>query len=302
MVGICVTDGAAVRDVTLGPRGVLAGMAEGSVLALHSTIGTDECAEIAEAAAARGVDVIDAPVSGGGAAAAAGQLTVYVGGADDAVARARPVLETYGDPVLHMGALGAGLRTKLLNNALNAAHFALAHDALAIGAALGLDPTTLGEALRSGSGRSFSLEVFVGLRSFDAIADHVGPIMSKDIGLFERETRGAPDSRGAARVGRPVPRARRASARRRRGTCPVSRADDDVRPSVDTRTRPVGASLPRRSGDLLVRRMARRARAQRRARRRRCGAPRSAAARDRGRRRCVDAAPGRADPRGRPRT
>jgi 3-hydroxyisobutyrate dehydrogenase len=193
VVGICVTDGAAVRDVTLGPRGVLAGMSEGSVLALHSTIGTDECAEIADAAAARGVHVIDAPVSGGGAAAAEGRLTVYVGGAEDAVARARPVLETYGDPVLHMGALGSGLRTKLLNNALNAAHFALAHDALTIGAALGLDPATLGEALRNGSGRSFSLEVFVGLGSFDAIADHVGPIMSKDVGLFERETGGAPD-------------------------------------------------------------------------------------------------------------
>ena len=193
VVGICVTDGAAVRDVTLGSRGVLAGMAAGSVLALHSTIGADECAEIADAAEARGVAVIDAPVSGGGAAAAAGRLTVYVGGADAAVARARTVLETYGDPVLHMGALGSGLRTKLLNNALNAAHFALAHDAFALGAALGLDPTTLGEALRNGSGRSFSLEVFAGLRSFAAIADHVGPIMAKDITLFERETAAAPD-------------------------------------------------------------------------------------------------------------
>jgi 3-hydroxyisobutyrate dehydrogenase-like beta-hydroxyacid dehydrogenase len=193
VVGICVTDGAAVREVTLGPGGVLAGMAAGSVLALHSTIGTEECVEIAEAAAARGVEVIDAPVSGGGAVAAAGRLTVYVGGSDAAVARARPVLDTYGDPVFHMGALGSGLRTKLLNNALNAAHFALAHDALAVGAALGLDATKIGEALRSGSGRSFSLEVFVGLRSFDAIADHVGPIMAKDIALFEREARSAPD-------------------------------------------------------------------------------------------------------------
>ena len=193
VVGICVTDGAAVRDVTLGPRGVVAGMAAGSVLALHSTIGTDECAEIADAAATRGIDVIDAPVSGGGAAAAAGQLTVYVGGPDAAVARARPVLETYGHTVLHMGALGAGLRTKLLNNALNAAHFALAHDALALGTALGLDAVTLGEALRNGSGRSFSLDVFVALGAFDAIADHVGPIMAKDIGLFASETGGAPE-------------------------------------------------------------------------------------------------------------
>jgi 3-hydroxyisobutyrate dehydrogenase len=193
VVGICVTDGAAVRDVTLGPRGVLAGMAEGSVLALHSTIGTDECTAIADAAATRGVHVIDAPVSGGGAVAAQGRLTVYVGGTDDAAARARPVLETYGDPVFHMGPLGSGLRTKLLNNSLNAAHFALAHDAFAVGAALGLDPTSLGDALRSGSGRSFSLEVFVGLRSFGPIADHVGPIMAKDIDLFERETAGVAD-------------------------------------------------------------------------------------------------------------
>ena len=193
VVGICVTDAAAVRDVTLGPRGVLAGMTTGSVLALHSTIGADECAEIADAAQARGVDVIDAPVSGGGAAAAEGRLTVYVGGTDAAMARARPVLDTYGNPVLHMGALGAGLRTKLLNNALNASHFALAHDAFAIGAAGGLDPDALAEALRNGSGRSFSLEVYVGLRSFDAIADHVGPIMAKDITLFERDTQAAPD-------------------------------------------------------------------------------------------------------------
>ncbi|MGZ6886130.1 MAG: NAD(P)-dependent oxidoreductase [Acidimicrobiia bacterium] len=196
VLGICVTDGAAVREVTLGPDGALAGMAAGSVLALHSTIGTDVCDEIAAAAAARGVEVIDAPVSGGGAMAAAGRVTVYVGGTDDAVARARPVLETYGDPVLHMGARGSGLRTKLVNNALNAAHFALAHDAMALGGALGLDPTRLGEALRSGSGRSFSLEVFVALGSFDAIAGHVGPIMAKDVGLFASESRDVADDPG----------------------------------------------------------------------------------------------------------
>ena len=196
VVGVCVTDGRAVRDVTLGPTGVLAGMESGSVLAVHSTISTDDCIEIARVAEAIGVHVIDAPVSGGGAMADAGRLTVYVGGSDDAIARARPVLETYGDTVLHMGLLGSGLRTKLVNNALNAAHFALAHDALALGAALGLDPALLGDALRSGSGRSFSLEVFVGLGSFVAIADHVGPIMSKDIDLFERESRAAATESG----------------------------------------------------------------------------------------------------------
>jgi 3-hydroxyisobutyrate dehydrogenase-like beta-hydroxyacid dehydrogenase len=105
-------------------------MAPGSILAVHSTIGTATCTEVAEVADGHRVAVIDAPVSGGGAAAAAGALTVYVGGSVASVERARPVLDTYGDPVLHMGGLGSGLRTKLINNVLNAAQFGLAHDAM----------------------------------------------------------------------------------------------------------------------------------------------------------------------------
>jgi 3-hydroxyisobutyrate dehydrogenase len=187
VVGICVTDDDAVRQVILGRAGVLAGMAPGSILAIHSTIGTDTCTEVAEAAEVHGVAVIDAPVSGGGAAAAAGALTVYVGGSAASVERARCVLDTYGDPVLHMGGLGSGLRTKLVNNVLNAAQFGLAHDAMAVGEALGLDPEQLGRALTCGSGRSFSLEVFVGLGSFEAIAGHIGPLLSKDVGLLDLE-------------------------------------------------------------------------------------------------------------------
>jgi len=187
VVGICVTDDAAVREVTLGPTGVLAGMAAGSVLAIHSTVGTDTCVDVAEAAEEHRVSVIDAPVSGGGAAAAAGALTVYVGGSVEAVERARPVLDTYGDPVLHMGPLGSGLRTKLINNLLNAAQFGLAHDAMAVGEALGLEPHLLGQALTSGSARSFSLEVFVGLGSLEPIAGHAGPLLSKDVELFSLE-------------------------------------------------------------------------------------------------------------------
>jgi hypothetical protein len=86
-----------------------------------------------------------------------------------------------------MGGLGSGLRTKLINNLLNAAQFGLAHDAMAVGEALGLDPRLLGPALTTGSGRSFSLEVFVGLGSLDAIADLLGPLLSKDVGLFSLE-------------------------------------------------------------------------------------------------------------------
>jgi 3-hydroxyisobutyrate dehydrogenase-like beta-hydroxyacid dehydrogenase len=187
VVGVCVTDDDAVREVALGPTGLLAGMRAGSVLAIHSTIGTATCSELDEAATGHGVTVIDAPVSGGGAAAAAGTLTVYVGGCLEGVERARPVLDTYGDPVLHMGGLGSGLRTKLINNVLNAAQFGLAHDAMVVGGALGLDPDLLGRALTSGSGRSFALDVYVGLGSLDVIAGQIGPLLSKDVGLFGLE-------------------------------------------------------------------------------------------------------------------
>lgn len=187
VVGVCVTDGAAVRQVTLGPNGVLAGMAAGSVLAVHATIGTDELLAIAEAAEERGVQVLDAPVSGGGAAAEDGRLTVYVGGSTEVIEQARPVLATYGNPIHHLGPLGSGLRTKLVNNALNAAHFALAHDALAAGAAMGLDTDALGKALTSGSGRSFSLEVLVGIGSIEPLADVAGALLAKDVGLFAGE-------------------------------------------------------------------------------------------------------------------
>ena len=187
VVGVCVTDDDAVREVVLGPTGLLAGMKAEGVLAIHSTIGTATCAEIDEVARHHGVTVIDAPVSGGGAAAAAGSLTVYVGGPHDGVERARPILGTYGDPVLHMGGLGSGLRTKLINNVLNAAHFGLAHDAMAVGEALGLDPDLLGRALTSGSGRSFALDVYVALGSLDVVAGHIGPLLSKDVGLFGLE-------------------------------------------------------------------------------------------------------------------
>jgi 3-hydroxyisobutyrate dehydrogenase-like beta-hydroxyacid dehydrogenase len=178
VVGICVTDGAAVREVA---HAVVPSMRADAVLAIHSTIGTDDLFAVT------GARVIDAPVSGGGAAAAEGRLTVYVGGSDDDVAYARPVLETYGNPVLHMGAVGAGQRTKIINNALAAAQFALAHDAFAVGESLGLDADLLAEALRTGSGRSCSLEVFSMMRTFEPIKGMLGPIMRKDVGLFARE-------------------------------------------------------------------------------------------------------------------
>ena len=84
VVGICVFTDADVQDVLLGSHGVLAGMAPGGVVAIHSTVLPDTCASLAQHAGERGIAVVDAPVSGGPAAAAAGRLLLMAGGDDAA--------------------------------------------------------------------------------------------------------------------------------------------------------------------------------------------------------------------------
>lgn len=188
VVGICVVDDAGVQEVVLSESGVLSGMAAGSVLAIHSTISLDVCHEIARAADELGVGVIDAPVSGGGFAAAEGKLTVLVGGDAVHYENARAELETFGGNVIHLGPLGSGLIAKLVNNTLHAAHYALARDALVAGIRLGLDEQALGRALSVSSGNSFSLNTAVAVGGFEVLAPMVGTLLRKDVGIFDRLT------------------------------------------------------------------------------------------------------------------
>jgi 3-hydroxyisobutyrate dehydrogenase-like beta-hydroxyacid dehydrogenase len=101
--------------------------------------------------------VVDAPVSGGQPAAAAGRLLVMVGGEGEAVERCRPVFASYGDPVVHLGPLGAGQVTKLLNNTLFTAHLAVAASLLELGGDLNVDTARLAQVLGHGSAASFAL-------------------------------------------------------------------------------------------------------------------------------------------------
>lgn len=194
VVGICVVDDAGVEEVVLGESGVLAGMSPGAVIAIHSTISLNVCHQIASAAEQLDVAVIDAPVSGGGFAAAEGKLTVLVGGEAEHYEKARPELETFGGSVIHLGPLGSGLLAKLVNNTLHAAHYALARDAITAGGRLGLDEQALGRALSVSSANSYSLNTAVAVGGFDVLAPMVGTLLRKDVGIFDRLTteRGAP--------------------------------------------------------------------------------------------------------------
>jgi 3-hydroxyisobutyrate dehydrogenase-like beta-hydroxyacid dehydrogenase len=192
LVGICVVDDADVESVV---NGVLAGLAPGSIIAVHSTVHPDTCRRLAERAGERGVALIDAPVSGGGPAAAQGKLLVMVGGEESTVEKCRPVLATYGDPVVHLGPLGAGQTAKLLNNLLFTAHLGTARSLLALGQALGVEPLRLGEVIGHGSGNSFALSrILAAGGTLDRIAAHAGALLRKDVRLVAElaDAAGAP--------------------------------------------------------------------------------------------------------------
>jgi 3-hydroxyisobutyrate dehydrogenase len=185
LVCLCVVGDADVEEVAAGEHGVLSGLDRGGVLAVHSTVHPDTCRRLAEPAGERGVAVVDAPVSGGGMAADEGRLLVMAGGDTESVERCRPVFATYADPVVHLGELGAGQVTKLLNNLLFTANLATAASAIALGQALGVDGARLGEVISSGSANSFALaRVVDGGGTVDRIAQHAGPLLRKDVRLI----------------------------------------------------------------------------------------------------------------------
>src|SRR5207248_9167565 len=140
---ICVVDDAGVDEILRGPDGALASMADGSVVIVHSTVHPATCVRL-QADFPR-LHVIDAPVSGGGHKAASRELLVMVGGETDVVERCRPILETFGDPVLHVGPLGSGQEVKLLNNVVFTAQLGLAADVFELAAARGLDPAAVAQ-------------------------------------------------------------------------------------------------------------------------------------------------------------
>lgn len=177
---VCVHTDEQVLDVCLG-GGLFDTMADGSVLVVHTTGSPYTIEAIAEAAAPHGIDVIDSPVSGGPHNAAAGRLTLFVGGAEDAVSRIRSVLDSYGDPVLHVGPSGAGQRVKLINNALFAAQIGLLSDAVQLGSQLGVDEAVLLGALPRASAASRALIGAVQKGSVATFAATVGEFLTKDL-------------------------------------------------------------------------------------------------------------------------
>lgn len=176
-----------------GKPGILEKIAPGTLVIDSSTIAAATSRKVAEAAAQRGVAVIDAPVSGGTGGAIAGTLTFMVGGSEADLERARPVLEKMGANIFHAGAAGAGQTAKICNNMLLGILMIGTSEAIALGVANGLDPKVLSEIMRRSSGGNWALEKYNPLpgvmEASPASKNYAGgfgtDLMLKDLGLAQ---------------------------------------------------------------------------------------------------------------------
>ena len=148
-----------VEALYLGEAGLLGQLPAGTLVIDCSTIAPASAQKVAAAAQARGVAMIDAPVSGGVAGAAAGTLTFIVGGEAEALERARPLLQAMGKNIFHMGAAGAGQVAKLCNNMALGVIMAVTGEAIALGVAHGLDAKALSQMMAVSTSRSWATEV-----------------------------------------------------------------------------------------------------------------------------------------------
>jgi 3-hydroxyisobutyrate dehydrogenase-like beta-hydroxyacid dehydrogenase len=153
----------AVRAAMLGEDGVLSGTAEGLLVIDTSTIDPDSCVAIHDAAAARGVAYVEAPISGGEPGeggtdgAKAGSVSFMVGGDADAYERARPILHAIGKRSFHLGPAGSGARAKLISNHIAGLNNLVMMEGFVLGAAAGFSPETLMTVFEGTDAKSFMM-------------------------------------------------------------------------------------------------------------------------------------------------
>jgi len=148
VISIMVRDDAQVTEVIVGTDGILSAAAPGTVVAVHSTVEADTPARLAALAADRGVDLVDAPVSGGFMGAHAGTLALMVGGSEEAFAKVEEPFSLLGTLVAHLGPIGAGTRAKLARNLITFASMAAVGEASRLAEAAGVDLAKLGDVVR----------------------------------------------------------------------------------------------------------------------------------------------------------
>ena len=186
----CVGNDDDLRSVVLGEDGALAGMAGGAVFVDHTTASADVARELFEAAKAKGIDAIDAPVSGGQAGAENGALTVMCGGEPAAFERAKPVINCFARACTLMGPAGAGQLTKMVNQICIAGLVQGLSEGMNFGLKAGLDMTAVIDVISKGAAQSWQMDnraqtMCDGKFDFGFAVDW----MRKDLGIAIEEAR-----------------------------------------------------------------------------------------------------------------
>ena len=158
IVFCCVGNDDDVRDVILGEDGVLNGVDEGAIIVDHTTASATIAREIYAAATKKGVDFLDAPVSGGQAGAENGQLTVLAGGDADVFDRAAPVIDCYAQAITRIGPVGSGQLAKMVNQICIAGIVQGLSEGLHFAQRAGLDPAVVIESISKGAAQSWQME------------------------------------------------------------------------------------------------------------------------------------------------
>ncbi|MEM5584048.1 3-hydroxyisobutyrate dehydrogenase [Roseibium sp. AS2] len=157
MIVTMLPAGKHVRQIYMGEGGILENAKPGTLLIDSSTIDVDSARAVSEAAADKGMKMVDAPVSGGVAGAAAGSLTFMVGGPDEAFAAARPFLDIMGKTIVHAGGAGTGQAAKICNNMILGISMIGVSEAFVLAEKLGLDAQKLFDISSTASGQCWSL-------------------------------------------------------------------------------------------------------------------------------------------------
>ncbi|MFL5631197.1 MAG: NAD(P)-dependent oxidoreductase [Gemmatimonadaceae bacterium] len=181
----CLPSSIEVEAVIHGEGGILQAMRKGSVLVDCTSGDPPTSRSIAAELGGRGVEFIDAPVSGGTTAAKAGTLTVMWGGESTVFDRVRPVIEAFGKKIVHAGPVGAGDALKAVNNALLAVHILSTAEGLAILVKAGVDPKIALDVINASSGRSNSSENLIPQRVLTRAFPRTFrlALLEKDIGI-----------------------------------------------------------------------------------------------------------------------
>jgi len=185
VIGLCLFDAASVDEVVFGPKGLAEGFRSGSILLIHSTVLPQYVIDLEARLAPVGVRVIDAPISGGAPAAAAGELTIMIGGSPKDCDDAAPVIDAMSDNAVRLGAVGAGQKTKLLNNSIFTAQLGLVNAMLELADVLEIDRSGALTALATSSGGSYALDMFARGGSVATMAgSQARPLLAKDVRLL----------------------------------------------------------------------------------------------------------------------